>query len=222
MNPKMDKAEEFKYIELFRSDVIAAVPSTANNVLSVGCGTGLTEAELVKQGMKVVGVEINHEAASIARQRGLTILEGDASEVDTAIAGEFYDCILYADVLEHLQDPVAVIKRHIEHLKPSGTVYVSVPNFRHYSVFWQLFVRGHVHYRKAGILDSTHLRITTRRSVVEWVEMVGLVVTSYGYSIPGRRNRLISACLFGLAREFIATQVFLVARKADTHLLSSQ
>ena len=77
-----------QYYEWFRSDIIAAVPSTAKCVLSVGCAAGRTEAELVKRGIKVVGVEINHKAATIARQRGLTILEGDASVVDISQVGK--------------------------------------------------------------------------------------------------------------------------------------
>ena len=77
------------YFEQFRRDVFAVVPSTAKCVLSVGCGGGKTEAELVKRGIKVVGVEINHEAAAIARRRGLIVLEGDVSEVDIVLVASF-------------------------------------------------------------------------------------------------------------------------------------
>ena len=90
---------------------------------------------------------------------------------------------------------------------------MSVPNFRNYSVFWELFVKGHVIYKDAGILDRTHLIITTRRTVLDWFDKAGLIVTHYHYSITGRRNRLISTCLLGLAREFIANQIGLVAKK---------
>lgn len=210
------------YFDSFRSDVIAAVPADAKCVLSVGCGAGKTEAELVKRGIKVVGVELNPKAAAIARQRGLTVLEGNASEIDIGVAGELYDCLIYPDILEHLPDPVTVLKRHVEYLKPGGIVYVSIPNFRHYSIFWQLFVRGHIRYRDAGILDNTHLRITTRKMVLQWFDQVGLELLTHHYGIPGRRNRLFSACLFGLARDFMATQIGFVARKADAYLLSSQ
>lgn len=210
-----DNVHLSSYFDGFRKDVLDIVPPTAKRVLSVGCAAGATEAELVKRGVKVVGVEIDHKAAMIARKRGLNVLEGDASTIDIGQANEFFDCLVYADVLEHLPDPAGVLKRHVKYLKPGGIVYVSIPNFRHYSVFWELFVRGHVVYRDAGILDRTHLRITTRRSALDWFKKVGLILTSYYYSIPGRRNRLISACLFGLAREFIAHQIVLVARKPD-------
>lgn len=201
------------YYEWFRGDVIEVVPPDTKIALSVGCAAGRTEAELVKRGIKVVGVEINPEAAKIARQRGLTILEGDASEIDVAVAGGFYDCIIYADVLEHLPDPLSVLQRHVASLKKNGTVIVSVPNFRHYSVLWQLFVGGHVRYTDAGILDRTHLRITTRKMVLEWFELAGLQTTFLKYVISERRDRLISAASLGLFREFIATQIFAVGRK---------
>jgi 2-polyprenyl-3-methyl-5-hydroxy-6-metoxy-1,4-benzoquinol methylase len=202
-----------QYYEMFRSDAIAAVPQGAKNVLSVGCAAGRTEAELVKRGMKVVGVEINPDAARLARERGVIVLEGDASKIDVNTGYEPYDYIIYADILEHLPDPVSVLKRHVQSLKAGGTVYVSVPNFRYYSVFWQLFVKGHVCYKDSGILDRTHLRITTRRTVLDWFDKVGLTLVRYNYIFWGRRNRLISACLLGLAREFIAAQISLVARK---------
>ena len=100
-------------------------------------------------------------------------------------------------------------------LKPGGIVYITVPNFRHYSVFWQLFVRGRIRYKEAGILDRTHLRMTTRKMVLKWFDVVGLRVLSCSYGIWGRRYRLLSAFLFGLAREFIAHQIVLIARKPD-------
>ncbi len=201
------------YFEQFRRDVVAAVPSTAKCVLSVGCATGRTEAELVKRGIKVVGVEINHKAATIARQRGLTILEGDVSVVDISQVGKSFDCLIYADILEHLPDPVSVLKRHIKSLKPGGIVYVSIPNFRHYSVLWQLFILGHIRYKDAGILDRTHLRITTRKMVLDWFDQLSLRLCSCTYIIYRRRDKLISALLLRLALEFMASQVCLVGRK---------
>lgn len=201
------------YFEHFRGDVIAAVPLDVKTVLSVGCAAGVTESELVRRGVKVVGIEINHEAAMKARQRGLIVLEGDASIIDIGQASESFDCLVYADVLEHLTDPVTVLRRHVERLKSNGTVIVTVPNFRHYSVFWQLFVLGHIRYKNAGILDRTHLRITTRKMVIGWFHKVGLEPVFQNYHISRRRIKLISAVSFGLLREFLGSQILVVGKK---------
>ena len=202
------------YFEFFRSDVIAAVPLDAKTVLSVGCAAGKTEAELVKRGIKVFGIELNPKAAAIARQRGLTILKGDASKIDIDVSSEFYDCLIYADILEHLPYPVSVLKRHVKSLKPGGIVYVSIPNFRHWSVFWQLFVRGRINYVDEGILDRTHLRITTRKMVLEWFEQTGIELVNCRYLMHRRRDKLASVCTLGLAKEFVAGQIGLVGRKS--------
>lgn len=203
------------YYNAFRKSIIDAVPTNSKCVLSVGCATGATEVELIKQGIKVVGVESNPEAAEIARRRGLIILEGDVSTIDIGIEKNLYDCIIYADILEHLPKPQDVINRHIEYLKPGGIVYVCIPNFRHWSVLWQLFVRGRIKYVNAGILDRTHLRITTRKMALEWLEEANIEINSVKFIIYGRKNKLISNCLFGLLNEFIAEQISIVGKKRD-------
>lgn len=121
--------------------------------------------------------------------------------------------LIYADILEHLPEPADVLKRHVKNLRTGGIVYISVPNFRHYSVFWQLFIRGRVVYVDAGILDRTHLRITTRKMVLGWFKLARIELVNVKYNMHRRRDKLASACLFGLAKEFIASQLALIGRK---------
>jgi len=204
-----------QYYEWFRKEVYDAIPGSARRVLSVGCAGGLTEAQLVKRGIDVIGVEMNHEAAELARHRGLTVLEGDAATMDVTMDGCLYDCLVYADVLEHLVDPVAVLKRHVKSLAVGGIVFVSIPNFRHYSVFWELFLRGRVHYRDAGILDRTHLRMTTRKMVQQWFREAGIESVRYKYINNRRRAKLIAALFLGLAQEFTAVQIGVIGKKVE-------
>jgi 2-polyprenyl-3-methyl-5-hydroxy-6-metoxy-1,4-benzoquinol methylase len=107
-----------QYFEGFRNDVIAVVPDSAERVLSVGCAAGTTDAELVKRGVKVVGIEIDSKAAETVRQRGLVVLEGDASEVDISQINEPFNCLIYADILEHLPEPTEVLNRHVNNSSP--------------------------------------------------------------------------------------------------------
>ena len=201
------------YYNLLRTDILEIIPPNISSLLSVGCATGRTEFELIKRGIDVFGIEYNLEAAKVARQRGITIIEGDASSVDVGFFQRDFDFIVYADILEHLYDPVSVLRRHIFYLKPGGKIYISVPNFRHYSVLWELFVRGRIDYTDAGILDKTHIRMTTRKMVLAWLNEVGLSNVNLNYIIHSRRYRFLSACLWGLAREFIASQIGVVADK---------
>lgn len=201
------------YYRQLRTSLLEHVPDMAKCVLSVGCAEGITEAELVKRGVKVVGIEIDHDSAMAARSNGLTVLEGDAEEIDVSKAGECFDCLIYADILEHLSDPLFVLKRHVAALKPNGIVIISVPNFRHYSVLWQLFVLGRMNYEDAGILDSTHLRITTRKMVLDWLEQAGLEPIMCKHVMYLRREKLLSACFLGLAKDFMARQIRVVGRK---------
>lgn len=211
----MEHKPDFSYYEHFRPSILEQVPTAAKCVLSAGCAAGATESELVKRGVKVLGIEIDHEAAALARQRGLIVLEGDISTIDVGQVCGSFDCLIYADVLEHLPDPLAVLRRHVERLKSSGTVIVTVPNFRHYTVLWQLFILGRVRYRQAGILDRTHLRITTRKLVIEWFDEVGIEPVLCNYHISRRRDKLISLVSFGFLREFLGSQILVVGKKAQ-------
>lgn len=198
-----------KYFVHLRTDVLAMVPASARRFLSVGCGSGRTEAELVKRGCSVTGIELDHEAALAARENGLEMLEGDVNQINAQLAGREFDCLLYADVLEHIADPVAVLRQHAALLASGGCAIVSVPNFRHHSVLKALFLRGHIRYTDAGIFDRTHLRITTRRMIEEWFGEVGLRTDAIDYRIWRRREKYLSLAALHLFREFFASQVIL-------------
>ena len=203
------------YFNMFRQDVLDVIPSDAKRVLSVGCASGVTEAELVKRGIEVVGIEMNPVAAETARQRGLIVFEGDASKIDTGIDNKLYDCIIYADILEHLLEPLEVIKKHLAYLRPGGIIYITVPNFRNWNIFWQLFIRGRVKYVEAGILDRTHIRITTRKMVLEWLKDAQLQTVKVSHIIHGRKNKMISYCSFGFLKELVSEQIGVVGKKAN-------
>lgn len=205
-------AERTKYFTHLRTDILAMIPADAETFLSVGCGSGRTEAELIGRGCRVTGIELDPGAAAEAASAGLEIMEGDVNEINARLAGRTFDCLIYADVLEHIADPVAVLGSHVPLLVPGGSAIVSVPNFRHYSVLRQLFVDGHVRYTDAGIFDRTHLRITTRKMIQAWFGEVGLETDLIDYRIWRRREKYLSAAALHLFREFFASQVILRGR----------
>ena len=165
------------------------------------------------RGIEVTGVELDPDAAKSAALAGINVICGDARAA-TLSGTHLFDCLIYADVLEHLPDPESIIRDHVHLLTPNAAVIVSVPNFRHYSVLSQLFFSGHVKYRDAGIFDRTHLRITTRRMVQEWFDGVQLSTTLIDYRIHRRRDRLLSLLSLGMFREFLALQVIVVGQRS--------
>ena len=158
----------------FRSDILQFLPPGTQRVLSVGCGAGRTEKYL-KQGMslqEVVGIEINAEMAVGLEKVLDRVFVGDVEAIDLPYPPGHFDCILYPDVLEHLVDPWAVLNRHRELLADDGVVIISVPNVRYYyTLIWLLI--GDWPYSHRGILDRSHLRFFTLRSLKRMLAETG-------------------------------------------------
>jgi SAM-dependent methyltransferase len=162
------------YYEHPRPDVVALVPADARYVVDVGCASGALGNALkaARPDVEVRGIEPVADVAQQARERLDDVLIGHAEDPmpDNWPAP---DCVIFADVLEHLVDPWAVLSTWKERLAPGGTVVASIPNVAHHSVVRGL-VRGRFDYVEAGILDRTHLRFFTRRTIFELFERCGL------------------------------------------------
>lgn len=145
-------------------------------VLDVGCANGALGRMLKVRGCRVSGLEMDGAAAQVAQQVLDDVLVGDVGDVD--LVGHFgeasFDVVVFGDVLEHLADPCAVLKRVRPLLTGSGSVLASIPNVAHGSVRLSL-LNGRFDYRPLGLLDSTHLRFFTRGSVHELFREAGLV-----------------------------------------------
>ena len=176
----------FKYTEFqddpgsTHSKVVSLVPP-ATRVLEFGCATGYMSRVLKERlGCTVVGVEIDPEAARLAEQYCERVLVGDAEKIDFAaeLAGEEFDVVLFADVLEHLKEPAEVLRRIRPFVADDGVVVASIPNIAHASVRLSL-LRGEFRYREWGLLDDTHLRFFTRASIQDLFEETGYLVTHW-------------------------------------------
>src|SRR5256886_12810997 len=150
-------------------------------VLEFGCASGyMSQALHDRRGATVVGVELDAEAAQLAAPYTERLLVGDAEELDleAELGGERFDAILFADVLEHLRDPAALLKRVRPLVAENGVVIASIPNVAHASVRLAL-LGGSFRYREWGLLDETHLRFFTRDGVQDLFESSGYVITQW-------------------------------------------
>jgi SAM-dependent methyltransferase len=170
---------------------VAVDPEAANNphsaairfvgsgqrVLEVGCWSGHVTKHLVARGNRVVGVEVNPEAAELAKAHAerVHVADLDRTSLSSLEDGPF-DVIVLGDVLEHLRDPSATLADAATLLAPDGRFVISVPNIAHIDARMML-LQGEWQYQRDGLLDATHLRWFTHRSLQELLAGVGYVAT---------------------------------------------
>jgi 2-polyprenyl-3-methyl-5-hydroxy-6-metoxy-1,4-benzoquinol methylase len=147
-------------------------------VLELGSAAGHFTKALVDQGCRVVGVEIDPDAAEQTAKLAEKVIVGDLSDpgvVESAIDEERFDVVVAGDVLEHLPDPLRVLQMCRGALRPGGFVVMSLPNIAHADVKLQL-LSGQFRYRDTGLLDRTHLHFFTLDSIKEMVREAGLLM----------------------------------------------
>lgn len=150
---------------------------TGKKVVDFGCWTGFVARELKKRGCYVTGIEIDPEAAEEARSVCDRVIVADLDTIDLAAAlqGEEYDVGLFGDVIEHLKEPARLLAQMRDMLSSGGCIVVSVPNIAHASIRLML-LQGRFDYADTGILDDTHLKYYTRRSIGDLLEACGYIV----------------------------------------------
>jgi 2-polyprenyl-3-methyl-5-hydroxy-6-metoxy-1,4-benzoquinol methylase len=146
-------------------------------VLDVGCDTGYLGEALQALGNSTVGFEVNEVTAQQARTRINRVEVGDLESTDLVeVFGRgSFDVVIFGDVLEHLRDPLPVLRQARPLLAPGGSVIISTPNIAHGDVRLAL-LQGRFQYNKVGILDETHTRFFTRETLVQFMQDAGFTL----------------------------------------------
>ncbi|MGB8205647.1 MAG: methyltransferase domain-containing protein [Candidatus Baltobacteraceae bacterium] len=149
------------------------------NVLEVGCASGYMARHLADWGNRVTGIDIDAEAIEEARAycEETIVADLDARPLAELLQGKRFEVAVFGDVLEHLRDPLRVLRDTRSFLSPDGFVVISIPNVAHGSVRLSL-LRGTFEYAPSGLLDKTHLRFFTLRSVRELCVRAGYRIES--------------------------------------------
>jgi 2-polyprenyl-3-methyl-5-hydroxy-6-metoxy-1,4-benzoquinol methylase len=192
------------------------IPSGIRRVLDIGCGEG-NFGEMVKEqlGAEVWGIELCLNVALKAGEKLDKILVFDIESEMTSIPACYFDCIVFNDVLEHLKYPWTVLHELRKNLVNYGYVVASIPNVRYYHHVKELLLHSDWEYRAEGILDKTHLRFFTEKTIRSMFVRCGYrVLTIEGISATASRKfHLMNALFFNKLEDMKYLQFACVAQK---------
>lgn len=161
-------AKSKDYYSQARLEILDFIPQNAKSILDIGCGEAVFSAKIKQKfGAKVWGIEFDVNAADIAKKKIDKVLIGDVSALISELPDNYFDCIVFNDVLEHLIDPFRVLIEIKNKIKIGGVVVCSIPNVRYFFVLKDLLFKKRWRYEDSGVLDKTHLRFFTKNSIVD-------------------------------------------------------
>lgn len=166
------KKEE--YFSYSRYELLKFIPAGINKVLDVGCGVGNFGELLKNKGTyEVWGIEPDLKSATEA-QKKLDKVINDLFIVDLIeLKDQKFDLICFNDVLEHLINPAEALDICRPLLSNQGYILASIPNIRWYPIILSLLRYKDFKYQEAGVMDKTHLRFFTKKSMIHLFESSG-------------------------------------------------
>ncbi len=177
-----------EYFEFSRPEVQALVNPSSNTILDVGCASGIFGSQIKeKLGAEVWGIEPVKEVGLKAREVIDKVLIGKVEDNISQLPAQHFDSIIFSDVLEHLEDPYAILDLVKDKLSKNGEIIASIPNVRHWSVLKDL-LEGKWEYQDAGILDRTHLRFFTKSSILNMFQNAGYKINDIGATQFGKHG----------------------------------
>ena len=166
------------YYDNINPDLYNEIPSGLGRVLELGCGAGAlgSKYKSANRGSYWCGIEIVEEQVERARKRLDQVICVDIEANFPKFEEEQFDALVIGDVLEHLRDPWRALQNLIGCIKPNGHVAICIPNVGHWSVVANLLA-GNFTYEDSGILDRTHLRFFTGRSMIDLMSQADIEIT---------------------------------------------
>jgi len=206
MNHQPTEISAEGYYDHDQSGLLDLVKGSPRSVLEIGCAGGNILRHYIDAGAeRVTGVEYVPNIAERARARcpEARIFTGDVDAVPIEDLGRDYDLLVASFVLEHVTDPWKTLGRLRDALRPGGQFVGALPNVRHWAVTLPLLLGGRWDYQDEGVLDRTHYRFFTRRSIVGLLGDCGFERIETRPVLGGGKTWLADKLTLGLARDHL-------------------
>jgi 2-polyprenyl-3-methyl-5-hydroxy-6-metoxy-1,4-benzoquinol methylase len=210
-----DSSWDKKYYESCRKDILTLIPKCVKRVLSIGCGCGSTESELVYKGIEVVGIPLDCVILESAASKGVKLLPPNFEAALEALDGEKFDCIIFSDVLNHLHHPISTLIGFLKMLSQSGSIIISIPNFYHPSVIRKRILGKLPFFTtdKSNTFEKYHLHFTTMRMLNSWLNQCKLIILK-SYKNVEPRYEFISCLTLGIFDRLMSRNIVVLAKKS--------
>jgi len=161
-----------EWVPVIRDTALLSVaglpPGERRRLLDVGCGSGDFLLRMRARGWDVLGVEPDPVAATAARRSDLDVRDGMLADAD--FADDTFDAIVLSHVIEHVHDPIALLRECDRVLLPGGVLVMMTPNLnsighRRFGADWR------------GLEPPRHLHVFSVGALTSCAERVGLVVS---------------------------------------------
>jgi len=193
------------YYEPCREDIIRCLPTQPGRVLSIGCGWGATEKELLDRGWQVVGIPLDAVIGSCAEARGVGTTAPNFEAAFRSLKGQKFDGILVSEVLQYLPDPVQILDRCKSLISPGGVLVGSVLNFEYLGI-WRLILEGKIPWRCITDFQRAGVQFSNRKRIFQWLKKAGYKNLRLLWTFE-KRNQKPARLTGGLVDRFLASRI---------------
>ena len=199
--PVFDHSPHQSHIKIINSVL------SGSRVLDIGCASGYLAAKLKKKNCSVFGIELDPDFAKQATQYCDKVIVADIENMEEELFSvDYFDVIIFADILEHLKRPDLVLLNLRKYLKTDGIVIASIPNIARLEIRIKLLC-GRFDYSDHGILNVGHLRFFTLKTAKELFERTGYSILDVQYTGLGSKFRILPT--------FLSFQFVFTVRKVE-------
>lgn len=200
------------YYEPVQMRLVEALGPEHQEVLSVGCGWGLTERFLLDQGRRVTAIPLDAIIGQCAAQRGVPLVYGDLESAPRQLESSRFDAVLMSNVLHLLPDPAATVRRFAALLRPGGRLAATVGQVARLPTRWRRW-RGQAGYREMGEYERSGVQWVDYAHARGWLKQAGLRVIGWDGTLPDQLRWVRGPGLRRLCRP-LATEITLVGEAA--------
>lgn len=178
----VDETVSLYEYQIFKSYLLKFLPQEGR-ILDVGCGVGNMLMQLKNDTRYTTsGVEISKDAAERAQQNGLNVLNGNL--FDANFEDESFDAVFLLYVLEHVDNPLEVLKEIKRILKKNGLLFLAVPNYRYLRIAFDNIAAKLIIHKSATLHPEEHLQNFTPVTLKKMLNKAGFQIRKQNCARP--------------------------------------